>query len=198
MAELKEIIAANIVNLRKYLSLTQSELAQKLNYSDKAVSKWERGESLPDIIVLSTLTEMCGVPLDYLIRDHSGEKKLKPENPNNRRNHIIIALLSVSLTWLLATLAVVIVKWAAPDFSKGWIIFVCAALLSEVLILVFNSVWGNAKFNYIIITFMLWSGLAAFYFIFSFALPTVFYVGIPGQIIIILWSMLNLKKKKNV
>ena len=49
---LKTIIAKNIVLLRTGERLTQAELAERLNYSDKAVSKWERGESLPDIAVI--------------------------------------------------------------------------------------------------------------------------------------------------
>ena len=192
----KALIAQNIVELRKYLGLTQSELAQKLNYSDKAVSKWERAESLPDVLVLSELTEMCGVTLDWLVTDHAGEK-LKREDPNAKRNHIIIALLSVALAWLLATLAVVIIKFAAPSFGYGWIIFTGAAIVSEILLLIFNSIWGDTRWNYMIISALLWSGLAAFYFIFDFAPAIVFYVGIPGEIIILLWSMLSFNMKKH-
>jgi len=191
----KELIAYNIAELRKYLGLTQSELAEKLNYSDKAVSKWERGESLPDILVLAALTDMCDLPLDYLIEDHSGEK-LKPENPHKRRNHIIITLLSVALVWLVAILAVVIIKMASQFFSSGWIIYVCALIASEIVVLIFNSIWGNTKLNYIIITVLMWTALAAFYFIFPFAQPNVFLLGIPGQIIIIFWSTLYFRKNK--
>ena len=195
MEDKKSLIAKNIVELRKYLGLTQSELAQRLNYSDKAVSKWERAESLPDILVLSELTEICGVTLDYLVTDHHGEP-LKKEDPNKNKNHFVITLLSVALTWLLSTLAVIIVKWAVPDFSKGWIILLGAMLASEVIVLVFNSIWGNRRYNYIIITALMWSGLTAFYLIFDFALPTVFFIGIPGEVIIVLWSMLSFKMRK--
>ncbi|MBQ7160692.1 MAG: helix-turn-helix transcriptional regulator [Clostridia bacterium] len=189
------IIARNIAELRKYLGLTQSELAEKLNYSDKAISKWERAESFPDILVLSELTSMCGVPLDYLVTDHEG-RPLKPDDPKKKRNHYIIAFMSVALTWLLSTLAVLIVKWAVPEFSYGWIILLGAMIASEVIVLVFNSVWGNRKMNYVIITVLMWSGLTAFYLIFPFAQPAVFFIGIPGQLIIILWSMLSFKMSK--
>ena len=50
--QLKQTVANNIAQLRKSKGLTQLELAERLNYSDKAVSKWERGEGLPDVLVL--------------------------------------------------------------------------------------------------------------------------------------------------
>lgn len=195
MQDLKPIIAANIAELRRYLKLTQSELAVKLNYSDKAVSKWERGESLPDIIILKQLADMCDVPLDYLVKNHSGEKKLQPKNPNRARNRIIITLLSIVALWLLATVAVVIVSSIVRSFEYQWIIYIGTAIASEIVLLVFNSIWGIGKLNYIIITVLLWSMLTAFYFIFSPGYTLVFLIGIPSQIIIVLWSFLNMKIK---
>lgn len=195
MQDLKPIIAANIAELRRYLKLTQSELAVKLNYSDKAVSKWERGESLPDIIILKQLADMCDVPLDYLVKNHSGEKKLQPKNPNRARNRIIITLLSIVALWLLATVAVVIVSSVVRSFEYQWIIYIGTAIASEIVLLVFNSIWGIGKLNYIIITVLLWSMLTAFYFIFSPGYTLVFLIGIPSQIIIVLWSFLNMKIK---
>lgn len=75
MNELKVTIANNIANLRKLNGITQSDLAQKLNYSDKAVSKWERGESLPDICVLKQIADIFGVTVDYLLDEHAEKTK---------------------------------------------------------------------------------------------------------------------------
>ena len=61
MTATREIIAENITALRKSARLTQAELAEKLNYSDKAISKWERGDSVPDVLVLAELAELYGV-----------------------------------------------------------------------------------------------------------------------------------------
>lgn len=69
MEDLKRIIADNIAELRKAVPLTQAELAEKLNYSDKAVSKWERGESIPDVIVLKQIAGIFGVSVDYLLEE---------------------------------------------------------------------------------------------------------------------------------
>ena len=76
MESLKTVIAKNIVSLRKANHLTQTELADKLNYSDKAVSKWERGDSLPDVIVLKQIADLFGVTLDYLVQsEHRQETR---------------------------------------------------------------------------------------------------------------------------
>ncbi|MDD6251820.1 MAG: helix-turn-helix transcriptional regulator, partial [Oscillospiraceae bacterium] len=70
MENIKAIVAKNITQLRLAKGMTQLELAEILNYSDKAVSKWERGDSIPDITVLTKIADMFGVTLDYLVRPH--------------------------------------------------------------------------------------------------------------------------------
>lgn len=62
--ELKNIIAQNITDLRKKEKLTQAEFAERLNYTDKAISKWERGESIPSIDVLKQIADMFNVKVD--------------------------------------------------------------------------------------------------------------------------------------
>ena len=72
MDELKNIIAENLQSLRRDAGMTQAALAEKLNYTDKAVSKWERGESVPDVAVLRDIADLFGVTVDYLLRsDHT-------------------------------------------------------------------------------------------------------------------------------
>ena len=76
MSDLKQIVANNIIKLRKEKKLTQAEFANKLNYSDKAVSKWERAESTPDIIVLKQISDLFGISVDYLLNEHTESEKL--------------------------------------------------------------------------------------------------------------------------
>lgn len=86
MQNLKPIIAKNISNLRQEKNMTQSDLAQRLNYSDKAVSKWERAESVPDIAVLKKIADLFEVTLDYLVTDIHEEKTSEDymaKNPDN-------------------------------------------------------------------------------------------------------------------
>ena len=92
MQELKFVIAKNIQKLRLEKEWTQLELAEKINYSDKTVSKWERGESLPDIIVLKKIADIFEVTLDYLVEEEHNEKPITREmkDKNFRRNCYII------------------------------------------------------------------------------------------------------------
>ena len=67
--QVKARIGANIAYYRKQAGLTQVGLAEKLNYSDKAVSKWERGDSIPDVLTLMQIATLFGVKVDDLLRD---------------------------------------------------------------------------------------------------------------------------------
>ena len=102
MEDLKSNIAKNITELRTREKLTQAELAEKLNYSDKAISKWERGESLPDVTVLKQIADMFGVTVDWLLCDNTDS----PRTQSNRKikNHNTITVLSFIGVWCLATL----------------------------------------------------------------------------------------------
>ena len=73
---LAEIIGKNIMRLRKMANMTQSDLAEQLNYSDKSVSKWEQGNGIPDVRILVRLSELFGVTLDELSMGMSGDFEL--------------------------------------------------------------------------------------------------------------------------
>ena len=77
MKDIKPIVAANLATLRKENGLTQAELAEKLNYSDKAVSRWEHGDTLPDINVLMQLCEFYGITLNTLVNENAEFEKQK-------------------------------------------------------------------------------------------------------------------------
>ena len=115
MDDMKQIIAQNIANLRIGKRMTQLELAETLNYSDKAVSKWERGESLPDIITLKRMADLFGVTVDYIITEHAeGEKphvsKIK------RNNNIAITLIAFFVVWLVGTCIFVFLDLLILDY----------------------------------------------------------------------------------
>ena len=71
MENLNLTIGKKLLYLRKKNKLTQAELAEKLNYSDKAISKWEKGESLPPVEVFYNISKFYGVSLDYIIGDET-------------------------------------------------------------------------------------------------------------------------------
>ena len=148
MEDIKSAIAANIQELRKEKKMTQSELAALVNYTDKAVSKWERGESIPDIIALKQIADTFSVTVDYLLTlEHTEYKKAKKERKVRRRfNRKIITYISVVLVWLVATFIFVNIDLFAKS-SMNWLVFVYAVPASAVVALIFNSIWGNKRFN---------------------------------------------------
>lgn len=194
----KSIVARNLADLRMKNGMTQLQLAEALNYSDKAVSKWERGESLPDLEVLIRIAEIYEVDLDYLISaDHDERYSSSPKQRQTRarRNYFFITTMAVLLVWLIASLAFVILvgiwgyRWA---FALS---FLYAVPVSCIVLLVLNTVWFGGRKNFYIISLLMWSMLATIVatlhaFVGKF-FPLIFILGIPGQIIIALWCLLN-------
>jgi len=200
MVDFKPIIAKNIINLRKSMNLTQAELAKKLNYSDKAISKWERAESIPDVTVLKEIVDMFGVTMDYLLEE---EHKKFTENcqtitKQKGLNHLIVSLLSTTLVFLIATVVFVYLKLnsAQLPMHRPWIIYIYAIPLACVVLLVFNSIWGKRRRNFEIITSILWGILLSVYLTFiPYNIWLIFIIGIPSQVIIFLWANLKIKYK---
>lgn len=195
MDDLRYIIARNIVDLRKHHSITQAELAERLNYSDKAISKWERGESLPDIVVLKQVADLFEVEVDYLLTEDHTEYQTQKKLISKRRriNHIMITLIAIVLVIGVALFAFINMSLIA-DIHRKWIVFVAAIPVICIVWLVFNSIWFDKKVNYLIISGLMWSTLATIFFIAMGYLQMawlIFLLGIPGQVIIILWSRIK-------
>lgn len=192
MEELKTIIAKNIVDLRKSRNWTQAELAQKLNYSDKAVSKWERAESVPDVTVLKEIVDLFQVSMDYLVEaEHAGSADTFPAvSAVRQRNRLIIALLSTALVFLIATTVFVCLELYSVRIGQpAWMIYLYVLPVASVVGLVFNSIWGRKRVNFIIITVLVWSILLDVYLTFlSRNIWLIFLIGIPAQVIILLWA----------
>ena len=200
MNDLKQIIAHNITKLRKEKKLTQIEFAQRLNYSDKTISKWERGESLPDVVVLKNVADLFEVTLDYLVEEEHDGKPVTREmmDRNYRRNCCIITGTSIFIVALMATLIFVILAMIFPGTSYSWLCYAYAIPAALIVWLVFNSIWFNPRRNFLIVSLLVWSLLAALYLTFSmmgFHIWPIFFVGIPAQLIIWIWSKLKNKMK---
>lgn len=203
MDELKLIISENISTLRRNAEMTQADLAEKLNYTDKAVSKWERGESVPDISVLKDIADLYGVTVDYLLKaDHEKAEPIPTQTKKRRlSNRASITCMSILLVWLLATLAFVLVDVIPVESSAHWLAFVYAIPLSMIVWLVFNSIWFNRRRNFLIISLLMWTLLASLHLTLvpaSINIWQIFVLGVPGQAIIILWSRLRGEKKISV
>ena len=201
MQELKFIIAKNIQKLRQEKGMTQLELAEKINYSDKTVSKWERGESLPDIVVLKSVADLFEVTLDYLVEEEHDGKPVTREmlDKNYRRNCYIITGTSIFIVALMATLIFVILAMIFPGTSYPWLCYAYSVPAAVIVWLVFNSIWFNPRKNYMIVSLLVWSLLLALYLTFSmlgFYIWPILLIGIPAQLIILVWSKLKNKNKE--
>ncbi len=199
MEDIREAIAENITELRQTMKLTQSKLAEVLNYSDKAVSKWERSEAVPDVAVLKQIADYFGVSVDYLLtRKHDGTEIPSDRRARTKRkNHFIISSLAVMLVWFLTMIAFTVLTLC--DVRHVWIVFLIALPISATVALVFNSIWGIGRMNFTIITVLAWSlMLCAHVIILAYSgrnLWQIYLVGIPAQLIIILSGFIKFKKK---
>ena len=196
MKELNEIVAENIIRLRTENKLTQAELAEKLNYTDKSISKWERGDSLPTLEVMIKLSEIFNVSLDYLVSEYNDDDRDEIFIPKeNTSNKLTITLLADMLVWLIAVVLYVYFNFAFK--ADGWLIFIWAIPISTLVLFIFNAIWGKRKVGFVLLSAFVWTLLAALYLQFLAAnIWLIFLVGIPVQIAIILWSRLKKRPKK--
>lgn len=192
--DIKENLAQNLTRLRKAEGLTQAELATKLNYSDKAVSKWERGESVPDLYVLKQLADFYCVSIDALISEPLIKKPLLTQNKGKRR--FIIAMCATGLVWLVAITCFAFINIIIQSIVHTWMAFVYAIPVTMIVLLVLTSVWRKKITAGIITSLLVWSTIVAVYLSLFYLLPTppaqlwtLFLIGIPLQILIIFWSI---------
>ncbi len=186
MENLNFIIAKNLSSLRRKNKLTQVQLAEKLNYSDKAISKWEKGESLPPVEVLHKICKLYGVSMDYIVGDEKKEPKII-ETADLRKRYLNITLLSILAVWFVAL--VLFVSFDIFAHKDYFIIFAWAVPLSSVVGIIFDAIWNKCKMLFWLLTILTWSLLlcAALQFL-SFNIWKILLIGIPLQIAIYLWS----------
>lgn len=193
MSEIKKIIGENLTNLRKRKRLTQAELATKLNYSDKAISKWEHGDAIPSIENLIEICKFYGISLDQLVSENKKDIKPKDEAKQNKINKIIITLLSFFTIWTIATIFYVFFNIALGQ--NEWLFFVYAVPVSIIVLIVFNGIWGNAKYTYFLVTILIWTIISALYLTIlikaKLNMWQLFLIGIPATIITILSSRIK-------
>lgn len=198
MENVKIIIGENIAELRKLNKLTQQEFASALSYSDKSISKWERGESTPDIEILLKIADFFKVDIKYLLEKHSEEEKaelLKTEKKAISYK-MIISLISCVTVWFIATVLDFIFKGILN--KTIWIIYIWALPCSFIVLLVFASIWAKPKWIYITLSILLWTLITAFFLTFlfytNFNFWYIYLVGAPLQVSIILTSLLTYRK----
>ena len=182
----------------------QAELAEKLKYSDKAVSKWERGDGVPDVVVLNQMATLFGISLDALCSENTCPIiPAKTSFVSSRKQyikrhlHLIISIMSAMLVWLVATVIFVFGKMIWPNFEYFWMAFVYAIPCTAIVLIVFSTLWGKRWHNIVLVSLLIWSTTLCFYLsvplrnsILLFVIPA------PLQILTFLWFYLLYLKDK--
>ncbi len=183
--DLKVITASNIINLRTAKGMTQAELGELLNYSDKSVSKWERAEAVPDAYVLKKMSEIFGVSVDYLLSSHDAWEPPEIFKEAERGFHSkVITAVALAGIWTLAFF-VYIIGWLLE--SNWWLLFVYALPVSLITFLVLNSVWEKGKNNRHIIYALVASVFLAAYLTFIEFNPwQILLLLVPAELIVFL------------
>ncbi len=198
--KLKFQLGANIVSYRKRIGLTQAGLAEKLNYSDKAVSKWERGESMPDVLTLVQLADLFGVTVNDLLLDPNAlpentskvekvmEKAVEKTLKRKADKGIILSLSSL-LVWSVALLIFVVLSSVGLPYS--WVAFFYAIPANAIVLLSLRSAWHDFRWNQTLVSVIVWGSLLSIYVTLLVFLKVnvwkTFLLGIPGQAAIFLW-----------
>ena len=195
MDELKIIFASNLIRLRTQAGMTQAELGERLHYSDKSVSKWERGESVPDAYVLKYIAEMFSVTVDYLLESHDKwEKPIPAGEETQSYSRMFIVLASIAGIWTLSV-AEFVIFWLFGYVH--WLAFVAAVPLSLITLLVFNSIWFKGKNNmYIVMALVLCIVALVYFALFEYNFWQLFIIVIPAELVVFLSFQIGKKRKK--
>ena len=191
MKDLKEIFANNLTALRTENKMTQLELGNAISYSDKAVSKWERAEAVPDAYVLLQLASIFGVTVDFLLKDHASDKMPRAK----RTNYPGIAALSIIAVWTAFAIAYIITSLAESPYP---LLFMYAGVVSFIMLLVFNTLWGIRAFNIVLVCALVISIITTVYLIFLFAGYNFFqllFLNIPATLIVICCFNIRIKTR---
>lgn len=182
------IVAANIIQLRTKAGLTQTELGEKLSYSDKSVSKWECGAAVPDVLVLKNMADLFGVSVDYFLSEH-GQADTPDGMPLYKADPLYASITSITLIGVWTGALLLFVLLHILDIEVPWYdIFAVTLTLSFVLLLVFNSVWFRGKHNMLILMGLVFSLFLLFFVLFLPAprIGGLFLVLVPAEIIVFL------------
>ncbi|MBQ6931886.1 MAG: helix-turn-helix domain-containing protein [Clostridia bacterium] len=191
--QLKKNIAKNISELRKASGLTQAQLAEKLSYSDKSVSKWERGDGVPDVVVMQKMAELFGVTLN----DFISENTLKlPRKKPYLTNRIIIPLLSVGLVFLIASIAFFILRITDIWVDKSALLFAYAVPVSLIVMLIFSEIWWVLTARLLTLSGLIWSFFACIRLtVVNEDINYIFIIAAILQVITILWFVMRYRSK---
>ena len=198
MESLEKIFSKNLIKYRTLMGLKQSDLAKKINYSDKSISKWERGEGLPDLKATKNLCDIFGITIDDMLKENDDHKtKITKTITTKHKKHFLTSLLSASIVWLIATIVYVSLVIAEVK-GNIWLPFIYAIPISSIVFIVFSSIWGNNLLQFLCITLLLWGVILSITL--STQISNIWFICVIGavcQTMVGMWfALVRLKKKK--
>jgi transcriptional regulator with XRE-family HTH domain len=193
MENIRNIVAKNLVTLRKEKGLTQLELAQKINFSDKALSRWEKGEVLPDIETIEKLSNVYNVSISSILENQDDNPKTKFAMPTKK--DILSQAFLICEIWVMVG-----VIYAYFRLSKGinfWPIFLWGVPATALFLIIQNRKNPNNILCFIYATIFVWSFITSLYLYMLKANPWYFFLlGVPIQGMLIVRYLFNYKQSK--
>lgn len=196
LSELKLITASNLISLRTAAGMTQADLGAKLNYSDKSVSKWERGEAIPDVYVLTQIAELFGVSVDYIISSHDGWEAPKTEEEMKPQYSAEMIMAVAVLSIITMALTVFVAMWLFEII--WWPIFVIAVPASLLAIIIMLCIFKRTDYlQYVVAAFV----LSLFVLVYVLMLPLgskwqLFLIAVPAVALVFLSFNIRIKPRK--
>ncbi len=194
ITEINQKIAKNLAYYRRAAGYTQAELAEKINYSDKSISKWESAGGIPDVYILMQLARLYKVTLNDLV----GEETKVPAQKKSATAglHLLIMLLSSGIVWLVATCAFVALQLLKPN-GQWWLAFLYATVINAVVLVVYAGIWKYRLVGFFSVSALIWTAITSLYLTIRMltiksaadlgALWCIFLIGIPLQVLEVLW-----------
>ena len=172
--------------------MTQAELGAMLNYSDKSVSKWERGEAIPDAWVLTRLAEIFGVTVDFLLSEHDAWVPPGAEEEGPQYSRGMIYAVAILAVWTMALIAFVVLWWVG---ILWWPVFAVALSVSLLAVLILTVYFKHTKhLQYVLAGFV----LSVFVMLYVLMLPwrnnwQLFLIAVPALALVFLGC--NIRKR---
>ncbi len=205
--ETKNNIAHNLIKYRTLSGFTQAELAEKINYSDKSVSKWERAEGTPDIFVLEKLAEVYSIKVDDFLLPKDSKRAPLSSFKLTKGRRLIINILSIGLVWLVSVtvyfLLNIILGFMHVPADQCFIVFIYAIPLSAIVQVIFSNIWWNDISAFVASSLIIWGVVLSIFLsfiVFEFRTVgtwTIFLVAAVLQVMTCLWFVLRYIKRKS-
>lgn len=188
-----KVITDNLIYYRKKSGLTQSQLAEKISYSDKTISKWERGEAIPDVLILFEIAKVYGISVDDFLTTNK-----KARINNVFINKFLITMLSIGLVWFVFTLAFFILVIFNKSEFKNYLLFIYAIPVSGIVLTIFINLYFHKLWNILSVSIITWGLILSLFLSFpNFSSRNLlFIVGVPFEILTIIFYILKARKEK--